>query len=280
MPPGYDNFYKILTSAVNDLTEHGFADEHRLQDWIRRIRESAEASLISEETLEERLKTAFRTQYRRLVDLGGLLKYHPGVSRFTLDKVRPALRRELDRRLMASRDLIKLNRARAIEQTTQRFAGWATSIPAGGSDAVDRNEVKGDIRKALKSLPFEERRCAIDQGAKFVANLSNILAVDGGAIAARWNSHFHQTGYNYREDHKERALVHDGIYVVRGSYELEQGLMKINGHQYVDEVTMPGEEVYCRCWYTYLYSLRDLPPGMVTEKGRSALARARALIDA
>lgn len=280
MPPGYDNFYKVLTSAVNDMTEHGFDDEFRLQDWIRRIRESAAMSLISEEVLEERLKAAFRTQYHRLIERGDLLKYHPGVSRFTLDKVRPALRNELDRRMMASRSLIKLNRARAIEQTTQRFAGWATSIPAGGSDVVDRVEVKTDIKKALKSLPFEERRCAIDQGAKFVANLSHILAVDGGAIAGRWNSHFHQRGYQYREDHKERALEHDGIYVVRGSHELDQGLMKLDGHKYTDEITMPGEEVYCRCWYTWIYSLRDLPIGMVTEKGRAALAQARALIEA
>lgn len=276
MPPGYDNFYKILTSAVNDLTENGFDDELRLQDWIRRIRESAAASLISEETLEERLKAAFRSQYHRLVDRGDLLKYHPGVSHFTLDKVRPALRRELDRRLMASRNLIKLNRARAIEQTTQRFAGWATSIPAGGSDAVDRGEVKAEIKKSLKSLPFEERRCAIDQGAKFVANLNNILAVDGGAIAMIWHSHWRQKNYHYREDHKER----DGqIYVIRGSHELEQGLMKPDGNEYYDEITSVGEEVFCRCWAQYLYSLRDLPPGMVTEKGRNALAQARSLID-
>lgn len=269
---GRTDFYRTITQAVADLTEHGFDSAERVQYWIQQIRAAAYASMTPTHVLEEQLAATFRGIYQRQIERGGILKQHPGVGRFTLERVKPRLRAELDRRLMASRELIKLNRAAAIEKTTQRFSGWATSIPAGGTDAADKVEVKATVRKALAQLPFEERRVAVDQGHKFVANLNNILAVDGGALAAEWHSHWRQANYNYRRDHKERD---EHIYVIRGNWALAKGLMKMDGHGYTDEITAPGEEVFCRCSYRYIYSLRSLPPGMVTEKGRAELERVR-----
>jgi hypothetical protein len=49
--------------------------------------------------------------------------------------------------------------------------------------------------------------------------------------------------------------------------------MRLNGHQYTDEIEMVGEFVYCSCSYQYVYALRDLPPDMVTAKGRETLAK-------
>lgn len=270
-------FFQTLTAAINDVALNGFDSAARVATWIRKIREAAVASLVPESVVEDQLQKAFRSTYKRLVDDGTIMKYHPGVARFTLDRVKPALRAELDRRLMASRELIRLNRAAAIEKTTQRFSGWATSVPPGGTGMTDKVETKESVRKALASLPFEERRVATDQGHKFVSNLSDILAIDSGAIAATWNSNWRQRNYQYREDHKER----DGqVYVVRGNWALEKGLMKTDGHEYTDAIEKPGEFVYCRCTYTYIYNLRALPPDMLTDKGRTELARLRASIDA
>lgn len=271
------DFYRVLSEAVGEMSETGFDSPERLAYWIQRIREAAIRSMTPTHVLEAALANNFRESYRRLIERGGITKFHPGVGRFTVDRLKPKLRRELDRRLMASRELIKLNRAASIEKTVQRFSGWATSVPDGGSDVVNKRETKADIRKALAQLPFEERRVAIDQSAKFVANLNNIIATDGGAIAAEWHSNFRQTNYNARVEHKER----DGqIYVVRDNWAISQGLMKLDGRSYTDDITMPGEEVFCRCTYRHLYSLRSLPPGMVTSKGLESLARARALINA
>lgn len=285
MPPGYDNFFKtgslsfneVLSAAVADLTENGFDDLARVQGWIQRIRDAASRSLIPERVLEENLRNAFRAQFRRLIDMGGIQRYHPGVPLFTLEKVKPKLRNELDRRLMAARDLIKLNRQRAVEEVTQRFAGWATSIPAGGSETTNRTETKARIRRSMSNMSFVERRLHIDQGHKFLSNLSAIIAVDGGALAGIWHSHADQVGYNYREEHKE---IDGDVFVIRGNWALTQGLMKLNGHKYTDDIEAPGQLVYCRCFYRYIYSLRGLPAGMVTEKGRTELARARALVSA
>lgn len=271
------DFYRVVSEAVAEMAETGFDSAERLAYWIQRIREAAIRSMTPTHVLEAALNATFREKYRKLIEAGGITKFHPGVARFTVDRLKPKLRRELDRRLMASRELIKLNRAAAIEKTIQRFSGWATSIPDGGSDVVKKRETKADIRKALASLPFEERRVATDQGHKFVASLSNIIATDGGAIALTWQSHWRQANYNYRHSHKER----DGkVYVLRDNWAISQGLMRLDGHQYYDQITAVGEEVNCRCNAVYIYSLRSLPPDMVTPKGRESLARARALINA
>lgn len=270
--PQSNSFYRTITEALNDVIDNGFDSAERIEYWTHRIRAAALMSMTPPHVLEQTLQATMRAIYQAKVERGGILKFHPGVSKFTLERVKPRLRAELDRRLMASANLIKLNRASAIEKTLQRFSGWATSIPAGGSDAVDKVDTKTEIRKALASLPFEERRVSIDQGHKLVANLNNILAVDGGALAAEWHSHWRQAHYNYRRDHKERD---EKIYVIRDNWALSRGLMKTDGHQYTDQITAPGEEVFCRCSYRFLYSLRSLPPSMVTDKGRAELERVR-----
>lgn len=264
------SFYDVLTAAVSDFTANGYDSIERLAYWVREIREAAIRSMVSPHVLEESLGRTFRGIYRSKIDRGGILAQHEGIPRFTLERVAPRLRRELDRRILASADLIKLNRQAAIEKTVQRFSGWASSISPGGSDAVNKIEVKSDIRKSLGALPFEERRVNVDQSHKFVANLSNILGTDGGAIALRWRSHFRQPGYNFREDHKERD---EKIYLLRGNWAQEKGLVKPGPAGYYDEITAVGEEVFCRCYAVYLHSLRLLPADMLTAKGREELAR-------
>lgn len=261
------SFYETITEAVNDIKAHGYDSQARIARWLNTIRDSALRSLTPAPVLERELKSTFQTIYTRMVTNGGLLKLNPGVSRFGIEKVKPELRAELVRRQASAAGLIKLNRESAILKTQQRFSGWATSVPAGGSDAVDKVETKTGIRKALSQLPFEERRVAIDQGHKFTANLNEIVAVHNGAIAGEWHSHFRQKGYDYREDHKERDSL---IYLVRGNWALEKGFVKPGPAGYLDQITQPGEEVNCRCYCTFLYSLRKLPASMLTKAGKEA----------
>ena len=267
----------VITEAVADLTAHGFDSAERVEYWQRRIKEAAEASMASQARLDEMLRQGLAAIYRRLVDQHGALVHHPGVNRFTLDRLAPRLRADLDRRIMASAQLIKLNREQAIAKTLQRFGGWASSIPAGGSKTVEKVEQKKDIRKALASLPFEERRVLIDQGHKLTASINETIATDGGALAVIWHSHFRQPGYDYRVDHKER----DGqVYLLRSSWALKAGLIKPGPAGWYDKITAVAQEPFCRCWAQYVYNLRDLPDDMITAKGRAELERVRKLIAA
>lgn len=262
-------FYELLTDAINHFSEAGYTSQSELEQWVKILRTAANAMLRPPKITENEIRKVLTSTYSRMIVKGSVLKSNPGISKFTIDKLKPSMRRELDRRVLASTNLIKLNRDEAISTTLRRFQGWATSIPVGGSNVVDRRKEKENIRKPLSKMDFLERRVIIDQTHKFAAALNDTVAEGSGAIAAEWHSRWRRIGYDYREDHKERD---EQIYAIRNNWAIEKGLMKAGAMGYTDDITKPGEEVFCSCTYTYIYNLDALPSGMLTEKGRMLLA--------
>lgn len=267
-----EDFLRVLTAAVSDLTEHGYDDIERLDSWLEKLRAVLERALASPTEMERKLREALRAIFQKQVEDERALDRHPGVESFTLENIKPMLREELDKRIRASADLIRLNREEAIEKTLRRFAGWASSVPAGGASKPDRRTTKSEIKRGIAGLPFIERRVIIDQGHKLVSNIHSVLAEEGGAIAGIWHSHWRQPNYDYREDHKERDEL---VYLMRNSWAREEGLVKAGKAGFADDITQPGEEVFCRCFYEYVYNLRDLPEDMLTQKGKLLLAQVR-----
>lgn len=267
----------VLSRAVEDLLEHGYDSAERVEYWMREIKTAAGRSSVSAQRADELLRERLAAVYRREVEGGRLADRHPGVRRFGVERVRPQLRAELDRRIAAAANLIKLNREERVEQTLRRFSGWATSVPKGGTDAASRRKVREQIKKPLVRRSFEERRVLIDQGAKLQSSLSSILAVDGGAIAGVWR-HIHQrSGYQPRPEHVAR----DGtVFTIPENWALERGLMRPGKAGYTTDVEQPAELPFCQCYYRYVYSLSSLPDEMVTRKGREALAEARRRMEA
>lgn len=271
------DFNAVLAAAVNDLMEHGFDSEARVREWQRKLRAAAAAALIPEHVLVRKVNDALvRTYERWVVRPGALMKRHHGISQFTLQNIKPKLRAELDRRILASANLIKLNREASIERTLQRFAGWATSIPIGGTDIQKRKDVKDDVRRGISGLPFEERRVIVDQGHKLVSAVNHIVAKDGGAIAGIWRHvHLGPPAYQARPEHVAR----DGdFFLLRDSWAVEQGLVKTRGVTFTVDIEQPGEFVFCSCHYEYVYSLNDLPRELLTAKGLEEMDRARRII--
>jgi len=266
------SYFEVLTEAIDTIAREGYQSPEQIDYWTDQIRRAAERSLRSETEIEAAVRDALGAIYRKNVEMGGILQRMSGVSAYTLERMKPELHAELGRRIAASLDLIKLNREQSIERTKQRFRGWATSIPAGGSDTVERREEKKQIRKALASASFEERRVTIDQGHKLFNAINTTVAVNGGAIGGVWKSHKFQVGYNGRVDHNARD---DHFFLVRDSWAHKAGLVKPNKNGYTDDVEQPGQLPFCRCSWKYVMSLRSVPPECLTEKGKKALAEAR-----
>jgi hypothetical protein len=270
--PKSESYYDILTAAISDLAEHGYDSVDRVRFWSERLRRAAEAGSTAPPIMEKMLRDQLVAIYRALVEKGGLVKYHGHIDRFTLNRIAPNLHAELDRRILASANLIRLNRQEAISSTLRRFQGWATSIPAGGSDAIKKAKEKAEVRKPLASLPFTERRVLIDQGHKLTAAINDIVAQDGGAIAAVWHSNWKQTNYDYREVHKKR----DGkVYLIKNSWAQQKGFVKPGavGYFEADNIDLPAQAPFCRCFASFIYSVSALPADMITAKGREALKR-------
>ena len=267
-----ETFYEVLNAAIADLMEFGFDSQSRVDEWVLKLEVATRHSLVSEAELHKSVREALIEAYQRTVESGMLARRHEGISEFTLARIRPKLRDELDRRILASTDLIRLNSEGSIQRTLQRFQGWATSIPVGGTRVAERAKVRKTIRKSMAGLPFEERRVIIDQSHKLVATINELVAKDGDAIAGIWRHVREGGGYQARPEHLDR---HGHIFVIRDNWALRDGLMKLAGRQYTDQVTAPGEEPYCRCHLEYVYHLRDLPEEMLTVKGKKWLANAQ-----
>lgn len=269
---GQRTYYEIITAAINWFSERGYTSAEDVDYWSEEIRRAAERSMRSEAEIERMVREAMAAVFHKQVDLNGVLRRNPGVSAYTLERVKPELHAELSRRVAASANLIKINRPQAIAKTQQRFRGWATSVPPGGSDRVEKTEIKSDVRKALAQLPFEERRVIIDQSAKLFNAINTTVSTNGGAIGATWHSHKYQRGYDGRPTHNAR----DGrFFLVRSSWAQEAGLVKPGPDGYTDSVEQPSEWPFCKCSWEFKFSLRSIPDFCLTDKGREALRQAR-----
>lgn len=267
------SFSEVLRAAINDVVDHGFDKSERMEKWLEKLRKAAVDSLPSEKQMDQWLRDGLIARYRKLVDGGEIARINPGVSKFTIKQLTPKMRDELTKRIMASAQLIKLNRKKSIDATLQRFAGWMSSVPAGGTEQTKKRETKAEVGKALSSLPFESRRVLIDQGHKLAASINEVVAEGGGAIAGTWASLYRMPGYDYREAHRER----DGkIFLIRDSWAHKQGLVKPSDEGFYGDTEKVGELPCCSCHMVWIFNLRSLPDSMLTAKGKAALADARA----
>lgn len=263
-----NNFTRTVREAVKFFLRNGYTSREELERWQSIIRQAAESETADDYSamVSRNLTHAYDLQIGR----AAALKRHPGISRFTINYLEPKLRTELDRRILASVDLIKLNRQKAIDTTLSRFSGWASSIPSADSIALTgiqgtMRETAAHIQKAAEKVDYEARRVMIDQNHKLIANIDNVIATSNNAIAAIWHSHWRRPNYDYREHHKERDLK---TYLIRGNWAQKNGYVKAGPAGYLDEITQPGEEVFCQCYVTYIYNIRSIPEYMLTKKGQ------------
>lgn len=263
-----NNFTRIVREAVKYFLKNGYSSSSELERWQSLIRGAAEGATADDYAgmVAERLRHSFERQ----VTNGGALNRHQGIARFTIHHLEPQLRAQLDRRILASVDLIKLNRSKAIDTTLSRFSGWASSIPPSASIALVGNQggmlkTAQHIQKTAEQMDYEARRVMIDQNHKLIANIDNVIATNNNAIAVEWHSHWRRPGYNYRVDHKERDKE---FYLIRGNWAQKNGYVKPGKAGYLDEVDQFGERPFCSCYGEYIYNLRSIPEDMLTQKGK------------
>ena len=269
-------FKRLLAEAIDYFSRAGFGEDNTLDYWQGRLRLAIGDILRSwnnpNDAATIRLSSIYSRAFRP--GRGGVEQFHGNLSRLTIQSLEPSLRPLLTARIYASAQLIKLNRDQAIEDTLRRFAGWVSSIPPGGSPRklVQPANVVSRISKPLQQCSYQERRLLIDQGHKLISSINQVIAEGNGAIAEIWHSHWRDASYDYRPDHKAR----DGkVYLIRNSWAHQNGLVKPDKNGYIEDITQPGEEVFCRCYAEFLYALSELPADMLTRKGKELLKNTR-----
>ena len=269
-------FRTLLLEALKHFQENGFTSASDLTDWLLTLRYALEKELPTDEASRKEIAAVLQRVYGR--DLrSGIVQRVPGVSRYTIDRIAPQLRAELDRRIFASADLIRLNKKAAVEKTLQRFSGWTTSQPPGGSKTPVR-QVAAEILKPSRQLKFERRRVAIDQGHKLSASISHVVAIGSGAIGCIWHDRGeHDRGYDARPEHLARS---GKLFLLSDSWAIDQGLVKRGSAPYYDDLEDQAAVLpYCSCYVTWLTAPRDLPAELLTAKGR-AFVEGRPMLEA
>lgn len=261
-------FVEVLRSAISDFAGRGYVSQSQLDDWVQRIRQAARQEITPEGRMVDDVSKRMTEVYNRLINRGGILTRHPGVHRFSVENIRGIAQSELSRRIYANAGLIRMNQDRAVEDTVQRFAGWATSVPIGGMK-VDKRTLNTTTRGELIKLSRDERRVIIDQSRKLAAAFDRILADSSQAIVAQWHQH---PTKQPRETHTER---HGKWYLIRGTWAVREDLVRPSRAGYLDDVTRPGEEINCHCTATYYYTLDRIPMALLTKKGLAWLDEER-----
>jgi hypothetical protein len=154
-----------------------------------------------------------------------------------------------------------------INEFTDLLMDFLKQVPAGGSKDKLIKDVITEIKQELRYL--EKWTKPFGSIFSFQAEVENIFAVEGGAIAAKWAERL-TPGNEFEHDHSDR---NGQIYLIRGNWALEKGLIKVGSNGFTDEITQPSEELGCPCRWIYRFSLRDLPDELLTEKGRSSIKR-------
>lgn len=262
-------FYSLLLEALQEFAKSGYTSEGALQDWLIRLHAALDYEMPTDAFTRKQLSNALNVVFNREVRTG-IQKRVPGVSRYTIDRVSPTLRAELDRRIYAGVDLIRLNKRAAKEKTLQRFSGWVSSVPTGGSasTATEIREAAAEIGKTVRQQKYEARRVAIDQGHKLSAAVAHVVAKQEGAIAGIWHDRGeHDHGYDARPAHLKRSGT---LFLIRDSWAMSEGLVRKGGLGYTDEIEQPAELPFCSCWYEFVTSPRGLPEILLTAKGRAS----------
>lgn len=150
------------------------------------------------------------------------------------------------------------------------LVNFLKQVPNGGAkDKLSKSKIT-EIKRELRYLTKWSRLFYIYKAISLSTEINHIFALEGGVIAARWSYRQldEQGEYQKTYNHKERA---GRIYAVRGNWAIEKGLMKVGPNGYIDEISLPNQEIGCMCSFVYLYGLAGLPDDMITKKGRDAL---------
>lgn len=259
-------FRTLLLEAIREFSERGYMSESHLQQWTARLHAMIESELPTDEESRDILARILGSVYAREYR-SGIARRVPGVSRYTLDRVSPHLRAELDKRIFASADLIRIRKKETVEKTLARFSGWASSVPPTGTFDFSPRALSKQITKDLVSFKYERRRVAIDQGHKMSANVAHVVAMGEGAIGGIWHDRGEDDGgYDARPIHLARS---GKVFLIRNSWAIEEGLIRRGAAQYTDEIEQPSEFPYCSCYYEYIVHPQDLPETFLTAKGRA-----------
>lgn len=259
----------VVNSAIDDIIKFG-PNGSNVSSWCREIQGVLNKVSMSSSDAASLVEDYHRAYFKKVDSAHGipLHSVHSDnpygevdtvVGSETYGEIRARATSALERVVSAARADSDVFRSREIREALDVFENWANSVPSGGSKEKVYRLNAADVRGAIKSVASWDKRFFISHRRDFTSELDYLFKAQRGAIAARWE------WYRYPEDDPHEDL-NGKIFLVRGSWAHERGLIKTEGMEFLDERALPGV-ANCTCSCCYLNALRALPLAMLTEEG-------------
>lgn len=207
---------------------------------------------------------------------------HKGITKQSLNDLKPKFRKELENKVQISFNLMKNQENEIKQKLASRFINYVT---------IDSKEVRGNgasKKSLLEFLDFAKENGIAENHAKFIlqdqtrkltASLDDILAKENGAIGGIWHNRgdkrvvgnpqglYPNGSTKAHGDHWEREGV---FYTFKDSWGYKKGYIDAPIYENLEDGGV-GKAIGCRCWLQYIYDLRDVPYANLTKKGKELL---------
>lgn len=210
--------------------------------------------------------------------LTGFKRNNKGLRGWRLYKLKDQLRKAMRERITNSLLLIKTQNSSRMQTLHSRFLNWLLSPQETRESLRSAMQVGELVSKKDKHF----KMILADQTRKMISNFDNIVAEEYKAIGFYWKTRRddrvvgkpggkNPKGNKKHEDHYHRQ---DKFYFFHNNWAVEKRLVdtKHKDFAWADfEDGMPGQPINCRCYAYNVYELEDIPPQLLTEKGKRNL---------
>lgn len=260
----------ILNSTSGDLLEEGQGMlRNEIANYFKAIRNPKEIYNFVNKGYSSFLKNA--------------QSHHKGITKTSLNDLKPKFRKEIEDRVKISFNLMKNQEEELKQKIASRFINWVT---------IDSKDVRGNTtskQSLLNFLDFAKENGIAEDHAKFIlkdqtrkmiASLDDLVAKENNAIGGIWHNRGDRrvvgnpSGiYPHAEskahgDHWERE---GKFYIFKDSWAYQKGYIKGELYENLEDGGV-GVAIGCRCRLEFIYDLRDVPYENLTKRGREFIS--------
>lgn len=208
---------------------------------------------------------------------------HKGLTKTSLNDLKPKFRKEIEDRVKISFNLMKNQEEELKQKIASRFINWVT---------IDSKDTRGNTtskQSLLNFLDFAKENGIAEDHAKFIlkdqtrkmiASLDDLVAKENNAIGGIWHNRrdrrvvgnpqgiYPHSKTKAHGDHWERE---GKFYIFKDSWAYQKGYIKGELYENLEDGGV-GVAIGCRCRLEFIYDLRDVPYENLTQKGRELIS--------
>lgn len=190
---------------------------------------------------------------------------HKGMSAYTHNDISKEFRKALERRILHSLQAIKIKDQQLLLDLESRFLSFITDEKKEKSLQNLKDNLAAN--KSTKIAKNYVKNVVSDQVARLNDDIDSIHAKLNGALGLIWHtmedtkvvgnpSGKYPKGNELHNDHYKRNNV---FFALKNSYATKKGLLKADIFEDLEDIKKVGRGLNCRCYYEYIYDLRDVP---------------------